>query len=134
VSDSICKERLLNTRAWAAARPDMSGSEVIIGAIDELLTLRGSLALEDVVRERFRQISAEGWTPEHDDEHTGGELATAAACYAAPHFPGGMEGRPPFRWPYDAEWWKPKSRRRDLVRAAALIVAEIERLDRMAAP
>jgi len=27
------------------------------------------------------------------------------------------------------EWWKPKDRRRDLIRAAALIVAEIERLD-----
>jgi hypothetical protein len=27
-------------------------------------------------------------------------------------------------------WWKPKDRRRDLVRAAALIIAEIERLDR----
>ena len=33
-------------------------------------------------------------------------------------------------WPWAASWWKPKNRRRDLVRAAALIVAEIERIDR----
>lgn len=33
-------------------------------------------------------------------------------------------------WPWDREWWKPKDRRRNLVRAAALLIAEIERLDR----
>jgi hypothetical protein len=36
-------------------------------------------------------------------------------------------------WPWEDKWWKPKDRRRDLVRAGALIVAEIERLDRLAA-
>lgn len=30
------------------------------------------------------------------------------------------------------DWWKPKDRRRNLVKAGALIVAEIERLDRLA--
>lgn len=35
-----------------------------------------------------------------------------------------------FRWPWPSKWWKPKSQRRDLVRAGALILAEIERLDR----
>jgi len=33
-------------------------------------------------------------------------------------------------WPWDPKWWKPKDRRRDLVRAAALIIAEIDRHDR----
>jgi hypothetical protein len=33
-------------------------------------------------------------------------------------------------WPWDRKWWKPTDRRRDLVKAAALILAEIERLDR----
>jgi hypothetical protein len=37
---TISEDRLRNTRAWAAARPDMSGSGVIVGAIDELLQLR----------------------------------------------------------------------------------------------
>ena len=36
-------------------------------------------------------------------------------------------------WPWSLDWWKPKDPRRDLVRAGALIVAEIERLDRQPA-
>src|SRR5690606_39870520 len=39
-------------------------------------------AARDVLAERRRQIEAEGWTPEHDDEHSTQELAFAAACYA----------------------------------------------------
>ncbi|HCE9784511.1 TPA: hypothetical protein NH348_003290 [Pseudomonas aeruginosa] len=35
-------------------------------------------------------------------------------------------------WPWDEEWWKPKSARENLVRAGALVLAEIERLDRSA--
>lgn len=100
-------------------------------------------AIGDIADERRRQIDAEGWTPEHDDEHGDGEMADAAACYAATSdlFAADLidEGQPDsmivYRsvWPWDAEWWKPKDRRRDLVRAAALIVAEIERIDRKAA-
>ncbi len=89
-----------------------------------------SRAAFDVLAERKRQKTAEGWTPEHDDEHVLGELAQAAACYAASaQFP---PGDPPKRWPWASEWWKPKDRRRDLVRAGALILAEIERIDRAA--
>lgn len=40
-----------------------------------------NLAILDVIAERQRQQSAEGWTPEHDDEHCNGELAMAAVCY-----------------------------------------------------
>ena len=99
-----------------------------------------SKAAGDVLAERKRQIEAEGWTPEHDDAHTEGQLAKAASCYAAA---GGLSddarsllGRqfPPARWPWDDKWWKPKNRRRDLLRAAALLIAEIERLDRIDAP
>lgn len=32
--------------------------------------------------------------------------------------------------PWDEKWWKPKNPRRDLVKAGALILAEIERIDR----
>lgn len=42
----------------------------------------------------------------------------------------GRDGHVPPTWPWGAEWWKPKEPRRDLVRAGALIIAEIERLDR----
>ena len=90
--------------------------------------------IEEVSAERRRQIDVEGWTPEHDDAHAFGEMSRAAACYALEatkdnHFaPGGA----PVTWPWSAKWWKPKDRRRDLIRAAALIVAEIERFDRRA--
>jgi hypothetical protein len=36
----------------------------------------------------------------------------------------------PARWPWSQDWWKPTNPRRDLVKAGALIAAEIERLDR----
>ena len=86
----------------------------------------------EVARERERQMQVEGWTPEHDDTHSCGEMADAAACYASPA-PWGVNPAsvpPPQLWPWHASWWKPRDRRRNLVRAAALIVAEIERLDR----
>lgn len=38
--------------------------------------------IELMADERARQISAEGWTPEHDDRHIWGELVSAAICYA----------------------------------------------------
>ena len=36
-------------------------------------------AVKDVLEERQRQVSSEGWTAEHDDSHKGGQLAIAAA-------------------------------------------------------
>lgn len=99
--------------------------------------------LEAIAAERQRQMTKEGWTLEHDDTHTGGELAEAAACYAASaaRKPGDQRGNEKimaviqFVWPdsWDWAWWKPKDRRADLVRAGALIAAEIDRLDRAAA-
>lgn len=107
-------------------------------AFTELLRSRDALAsiraerdaavaasVADVVAERERQKAVEGWTPEHDDEHKDGELARAAACYAL-----GTPVR--HKWPWGAEWWKPGDRRRNLVKAGALILAEIDRLDRAA--
>jgi hypothetical protein len=96
-----------------------------------------SQAVRDVVAERERQQSAEGWTSEHDDEHDGGELASASASYAIDAAEQlRSRGRPitrvPLCWPWDMGWWKPKGPRIDLVRAAALLIAEIERLDRAA--
>lgn len=90
-------------------------------------------ALRDILAERQRQIEAEGWAPEHDDKHDDEALAKAAACYAlgttrAYNHRGERVSRS--FWPWDLRWWKPSDRRRDLVKAGALIVAEIERLDR----
>lgn len=108
-----------------------------------------SKAAIDVLNERVRQQDKEGWSAEHDDTHVKGELASAAITYAlhsvviAKCLQLGMsqaaidslsaEVPMPETWPWSPEWWKPKNQRADLVRAGALIVAEIERLDRLAA-
>lgn len=90
----------------------------------------------DVQAERRRQITAEGWTPEHDDEHSHGQIARAAACYALAGSSAPNDGTAALlvslAWPWDQQWWKPTSARRDLIKAGALILAEIERLDRAA--
>lgn len=110
-----------------------------------------SKAAFDVLAERRRQVEKEGWSAEHDDGHARGEMAIAGACYAlfgsasdgaraSTDMPAGLTvsrtaipGWAAFReiWPWAREWWKPKDRRTDLVRAAALIIAEIERIDRV---
>ncbi len=93
-------------------------------------------AWADVLAERTRQIEAEGWTPEHDDKHDECQLAAAAACYAVC---GEERHLKKFvydgarLWPWSIGWWKPSNYRRNLVKAAALLLAEIERLDRRAA-
>lgn len=107
-----------------------------------------SKAIKDVIAERRRQIEKEGWTLEHDDGHDDGSLAKAGACYALnaagvcdnhavmEDHGTGIRGRSivrvPRHWPWASSWWKPKKKdpRKDLVRAGALIIAEIERLDR----
>lgn len=105
--------------------------------------------IDEIAAERKRQIEAESWDVAHDDAHTDGGLARAAAAYA---FAGAcqqkiqrerlskahlleLHGSDIGRvvkslWRWDWCWWKPKDPRRDLIRAGALIVAEIERLDR----
>lgn len=84
----------------------------------------------DVMAERERQKSVEGWTEAHDDQHTRGEMVAAASTYALATIIRGLSVD--LYWPWDMKWWKPKKPRQNLVRAAALIVAEIERLDRAA--
>ncbi|MGP1950539.1 ead/Ea22-like family protein [Citrobacter freundii] len=87
-------------------------------------------AILDVISERQRQQSVEGWTPEHDDAYQNSELADAAACYAIHAHNQGFST--PAHWPWRPEWWKQSGARRDLVKAGALILAEIERIDRAA--
>ena len=94
--------------------------------------------IAEIAAERRRQVEDLDWTPEHDDdEHAEGELAFAAANYAAAS--GAMTRlgatewatTPPYlNWPWAEDCFKPGSPRRSLVKAAALIVAEIERIDR----
>lgn len=93
-------------------------------------------AIHDVLQERHRQILSERYTREHDDAHVSGELGLAAALYALPYESGMLEQDDFIRLDMLLEIgfeWKLKpepDRRKRLVKAGALILAEIERMDR----
>ncbi|MBJ9280394.1 ead/Ea22-like family protein [Citrobacter koseri] len=89
-------------------------------------------AILDVIAERQRQKSVEGWTSEHDDEHSDGEMALAASSYALYAHKKPIAPAIPYNWPWEPKWFKQQGARRDLVKAGALILAEIERIDRAA--
>lgn len=99
--------------------------------------LMASDAVLDIAEERARQMQVEGWTPEHDDQLNQFQLTTLAGHYVeharvTDETRRRRERRGPTALHASAlKWFKPTDRRRDLVKAAALIVAEIERLDRM---
>lgn len=80
-----------------------------------------------IAQERQRQIEKEGWTAEHDKQHTADALAWAAISYSLPPY---CRGDIPEVWPWDKQWWKPtpNDRIRELVKGGALIAAEIDRL------
>lgn len=91
--------------------------------------------LKKVQEERVRQIEVKGWTPEYDSiSNINEELATAAACYACPE-----ENRAKFTydlllyWPFEARGWKPSplDRKKEIIKAAALLYAEYDRLDNL---
>lgn len=140
-------------RAAIEAMADQQASSmnaVIIQAIDEKLDRGQSMDLVlqvakqalappfgihsdaacSVIRERYRQSNEEGHTNRSDDEYPDGVLTQAAIAYASPLSAILPKDQVPQIWPWPKEAWKPKDRRTNLVRAAALLIAEIERLDR----
>jgi len=110
--------------------------------------------VELIAAERHRQVSVEGWMAEHDDKHQCGEMCSAAHCYlvAADCLANGKELMGPeyhettdnlkeeifghkfgnaCAWPWDDDWLKiTEDPIRNLVKAGALIAAEIDRLQR----
>lgn len=90
-----------------------------------------STGVERIAAERQRQITDEGYTPQHDAEHDGGDLALAAAVYAAhatPEFDASTQFPRLSLWPWRDEDFKPVDRLTCLVKAGALIAAEIDRI------
>lgn len=80
----------------------------------------------EILAEREKQEL--DWGDRHDDRHDQDELAYAAISYIL------ADSVPQLAfdyWPWDDDYWKPKTRRENLVRAGALIAAEIDRLDRL---
>lgn len=85
-----------------------------------------------IAQERRRQIAGEKFDPGADLQYTAAELARAAWCYlglAARDASSEAASCPP-EWPWARCWWKPKDTRSNLVRAGALIAAELDRIDR----
>ena len=94
-----------------------------------------TIAIHDILEERVRQIEKENFSHHHDDkEEYNRSMAIVAGLYALAA--GGISDRLSFFrevWPrsWALHWWKPTTARHNLVKAGALIVAEIERLDRL---
>ena len=92
--------------------------------------------IERIAAERQRQLDQEGWTPEHDNQHTDAALALAALCYLKSAVCCVVDGDPgeiknQAGWPWYFAWWKPSADPiRNLEKAGALIAAEIDRLQR----
>ena len=104
-----------------------------------------TIVLREIHDERESQIFGHGFDRAGDDQYTRNQLPLAAAAYLVHgsmaarsrwEFAGGHMRLVPGAWPHDwdALHFKPnpEDRRRDLVKAAALVVAEIERIDRAA--
>ena len=79
-----------------------------------------------IAHERQRQI-AKGYSEAHDDAHVNGEIAQGAAMYAVPY---PLRIRFAQLWPWDMEEFHPcpQDRIKELVKAGAMISAEIDRL------
>jgi hypothetical protein len=85
-------------------------------------------AIAAIVAERKRQVDDLGWTAEHDDKYAG-TLGEAAACYAAGSRNITWLSYP--LWPWgEAHWREETTRIRQLEKAGACILAELERLYR----
>ena len=79
----------------------------------------------DVLLERAKQIKKYGFNEDHDDKWANSELKYAAAVY--------LKDDPIFNyWPWRGFPYQGKkdTERQRLITAAALIIAEIERIDR----
>lgn len=87
-------------------------------------------ALRLIAIERAEQVEKHGWTPGHDDlQNSDWELPFAAAAYA---LAAAEDSDAANFWPahWDAQAFRPRGGMSDLVKAGALIVAEIERINR----
>lgn len=98
--------------------------------IDVIIKLTPKLSGAELIAvERRRQVEEEGWTPQHDDQWTRSELVDAAHAYLNVNQKD-LDHMPRY-WPWSAAWWKPKDPLRNLIKAGALIAAEIDRLLRI---
>lgn len=102
-------------------------------AAGELARRRSTVS---VMTERLEQIFKHGYDQAHDNEHPLINLVLAASCYGGVAF-SVLYGNSPLAaqryyapvWPWQPESFKPRDTRANLVKAAALLLAAIDRLD-----
>ena len=137
---SMIVDQIIRIKDRMVSQDERNAINEACGAILQL-PYAMSQAEKDVLDKRRAQVTREGFFPEHDDKHVLGELGLAAALYALPY---GYElGGKPIMEQADhinldmllelgcSFDLKPEAdERRRKVKAAALILAEIERLDR----
>ncbi|MBN0342982.1 hypothetical protein JTM32_34200, partial [Pseudomonas aeruginosa] len=105
----------------------------IIALIDGQAQFSLPQAWLDVQAERRRQIEAKGYQQDSDDHYISYELSKAARTYIECSWHALSNGKPFFDAPSSWPWlggFKWSDGRRMLVKACALVLAEIERLDR----
>ena len=104
------------------------------------------ISIDLITKERRLQITEKKYDDKHDDYHDKGELLQAAKCYIEyvclnskimdntnDSYVNNLKiyrsGKRPENWPpqFDKDSWNPDSPIRDLVKAAALIAAEVDR-------
>ena len=108
--DTIEQAVVLGALRWIHANSGNVSCELATATPDPGITR----AICDVARERSTHVDL-GWTPEHDAEHGVGHLLDLAGDYG------------------DRAMANARPDRRDLVKAASLLVAAIELLDRSSA-
>ncbi|WP_299734624.1 hypothetical protein [uncultured Roseobacter sp.] len=134
----------MSLEAWGDENPDDAYAESWMDAatdagwIDPADFSPGAYA---ILTERERQEVEEGYKSQDDDNWSDGTILAAGIAYAISAFPADYFNDPynddvtelmENLWPWGKVNWKPKDKRADLVRAGALIAAEIDRLDRLA--
>ena len=81
--------------------------------------------IELIAKERQRQIEEEGYDAKHDFREPLNRFIAGAVSYAVFDID---EGEAFAWWPWDYEYWKPKDRKRNLIRAGALIAAALDKM------
>jgi len=126
----------------------VDGNEKMDAVIDAAMAKRTPAdevkdAARDVLAERRRQVTEEGYDDEHDNGHVNDEIAALATFYAMPPAARDWNAESTGYGPTLGEAILPTDcampiptgdRRRELVKACALLLAEIERLDRARTP
>jgi hypothetical protein len=126
LSNQLVSKKMTN-QEWCLSSLSIDQKEQWI-IRDKQMKMRNSRfeLLDEILTERMRQITKHGYSESHDDEHTDGSIANASAHYASTNDDTGL-------WPWDTEYNKKssKTRRDQLIASISMLIAEVERLDRL---